>query len=137
MHLVLQEKCRQMVTKTAQRMMVHIWATRKAHLSVHREDGHEILVPEEDHGIADCEEPEWKPRGSCRLGAGCCPGQALALRLWRGGCALQPGAARKVMRAEWQRLRQLGRRQCIGAVFREEVRRRLLSRNRKLITLAD
>ncbi len=48
-----------MVTKAAQRMMVHIWATHKGHLNIHREDGHEILVPEEDYGIEFFDEPEW------------------------------------------------------------------------------
>ena len=59
LQLVLREKSRQLITKAAQRMMVHIWAVHKGHLSVHREDGHEILVPDEEYGITDFEEPDW------------------------------------------------------------------------------
>ena len=57
--LVLKEKYKRMITRAAQRMMVHIWAVHQGHLQTKNETNREICDPDEDYGIGYDDLVDW------------------------------------------------------------------------------
>ena len=56
---VLKEKYKRMLTRAAQRMMVHIWAVHQGHLDPEKEINEEITTPDELYGIDDYDLVGW------------------------------------------------------------------------------
>ena len=60
-YLLHREKFKLLLTRTTQRMMVHIWATHKGYIEKSRQDASEVDLPERQFGLPDPWEEEWDP----------------------------------------------------------------------------